>query len=97
MITRRKVIINGRKFESLQSAARAFGLSRNTLDYRLSKGWTPEQAVGLEPRPSHAGRTAGVPVTVQGQEFKTIKEAAKHFDRAYTHVIERIGHIDRVL
>src|SRR5262245_20412303 len=90
MVNRRRVIINGREFDSIQSAARAFGLSRNTLDYRLSKGWTPEQAVGLEPRPSHAGRTAGVPVTVQGRAFKSIKEAAKHFGRAYTHVFARL-------
>lgn len=90
MVPRIKIIVNGREFDSLQSAARAFGLSRNTVDYRLKKGWTPEQAVGLEPRPSHAGRTAGIPVRVQGQEFKTIKEAAKHFGRAYTHVFARL-------
>ncbi len=87
---KRKIIINGREFGSLESAARMFGKSRNTVDYRLSKGWTSEQAVGLEPRPSHAGRTPGVPVKVQGQEFKTVKEAAKYYGRAYTHAIERL-------
>ena len=87
---KRKIIIEGRKYDSVQSAARAFGLSRNTVDYRLSKGWTPEEAVGLEPRPDHAGRTAGVPVEVQGLNFPNIKQAAKHFGRAYTHVIERL-------
>jgi len=64
-------------------------MSRNTLDYRLSKGWTPEEAVGLDPRPSHAANTPGIPVKVCGREFKTIKEAAKFYDRAYTNVIER--------
>lgn len=87
---KRRIAIVGREFESLQSAARAFSMSRNTLDYRLKKGWTPEQAVGLEPRPSHAVRTAGIPVSVQGQEFKSIKEAAKHYGRAYTHVLARL-------
>jgi len=89
-VINRKTIINGREFKSLESAARAFRMSRNTLDYRLSKGWTPEQAVGLEPRPSHAGRTPGVPVKVQDREFKTIKAAAKYYGRAYTHAIERL-------
>ena len=87
---KRKVSINGREFDSLQSAASTFGMSRNTLDYRLSKGWTPEESVGLEPRPSHAGRTPGIPVTVHGHQFRNIKEAAKHYGRAYTNVIERL-------
>jgi len=87
---KRKIIIQGREFDSIQSAASAFGLSRNTVDYRLSKGWTPEEAVGLEPRPSHAANTPGIPVKVQGYEFKNIKEAAKHYDRAYTHIFDRL-------
>ena len=89
-IQKRRIVVNGREFDSLDSAARAFGLSRNTVDYRLSKGWTPEQALGQEPRPSHAGRTAGVAVKVQGHEFANIRRAAKHFGRAYTHVFDRL-------
>lgn len=89
-IQNRKIIVDGREFDSINSAALAFGLSRNTVDYRLSKGWTPEQALGLEPRPSHAGRTPGVAVKVQGQEFANIKQAAKHFGRAYTHIFDRL-------
>jgi len=86
----RKTIINGREFQSLESAARAFKMSRNTLDYRLSKGWTPEEAVGLEPRPSHAKKTPGISIKVQGRKFKTIKDAAKYYGRAYTHIFERL-------
>ena len=89
-VQKRKLIVNGREFGSLDSAARAFGLSRNTVDYRLLKGWTPEQALGQEPRPHYAGRTAGVAVKVQGQEFANIKQAAKHFGRAYTYVFDRL-------
>ena len=82
--------ILGHDYVSIASAAAAYGLSRNTVDYRLSKGWTPEEAVGLAPRPSHAHSTPGIKVTVQGHEFNTIKEAAKHYGRAYTNVIERL-------
>lgn len=89
-IFKRNIIVDGREFDSINSAALAFGLSRNTVDYRLSKGWTPEQALGLEARPSHAGRTPGVAVKVQGQEFANIKQAAKHFGRAYTHVFAKL-------
>ena len=86
-----EVVINGQVFESLQSAASAFGVSRNTVQYRLSKGWTPEEAVGLEPRPKHAANTPGISVVVRGKEFKNIKQAAKHFGRSYTHIFERLN------
>nr|MBC8553369.1 zinc-ribbon domain-containing protein [Candidatus Brocadiales bacterium] len=87
---KRKIIIEGREFDSIQSASSAFGLSRNTVDYRLSKGWTPKEAVGLVPRPDHAANTPGIPVKVKGLEFKNIKEAAKYYGRAYTHVFYRL-------
>jgi hypothetical protein len=89
-IQKRQISVNGRDFESLESVAREYGMSRNTLDYRLLMGWTPEEACGLKPRPSHAASTPGIPVKVQGYEFKNIKAAAKHFGRAYTHVFDRL-------
>ena len=73
---KRKIIIQDKEYDSLESAAKAFGKSRNTVDYRLSKGWTPEQSVDLVPPPSFASKTAGIPVQVEGCEFKTLKEAA---------------------
>lgn len=88
--SKRKIVIAGKAYDSLESASRAFSKSRNTVDYRLSKGWTPEQAVDLEPRPDHAKRTVGIPVVVQGRQFKSIREASKHYKRAYTYVIERL-------
>lgn len=87
---KRRIIIQGREFDSIQSAANVFGLSRNTVDYRLSKGWTPEQAVGLEPRPSHSASTPGITVKVQGHEFKSIRDAAKYFGRSYGHIFTRL-------
>jgi hypothetical protein len=86
----RKIVVEGRDFESLEAAARAFGMSRNTLDYRLSNGWTPEEACGLRPRPTHSASTPGIPVTVQGHEFKNIKEAAKYYDRSYTYIFDKL-------
>ena len=87
---KRQIIVDGREFDSLESAGRAYGLSRNTVDYRLSKRWTPEEACGLKPRPSHAASTPGIPVKVQGHEFNSIKDAAKYFGRSYTHVFARL-------
>jgi hypothetical protein len=87
---KRAITIQDKTYDSLESAAKAFGKSRNTIDYRLSKGWTPEQAVGLVPPPHFASKTTGIPLLVEGYEFKTIKAAAKHYNRAYTHVIEML-------
>ncbi len=89
-VRKRSIVVDGRAFSSLESAARAFGISRNTLDYRLSKGWTPEEACGLAPRPSHSASTTGIAVNVQGREFKTIKDAARFFGRSYTHVFSKL-------
>lgn len=89
-IIKRKIAVNGLEYQSLESAAKAYGISRNTLDYRLSKAWTPEEAVGLKPRPSHAASTPGIKVSVEGHEFKNIKEAAKYYGRAYTHIFNRL-------
>lgn len=87
---KRPIVVAGREFDSIESAARAFGLSRNTVDYRLSRGWTSEEACGLLPRPSHAASTPGIPAVVQGHSFDNIKAAAKHFGRSYTHVFARL-------
>lgn len=87
---KRTIVIQEKTYTSLESAAKAFGKSRNTVDYRLSKGWTPEQTVGLVPPPDFASKNAGIPVKVEGLEFKNLKAAAKHYNRAYTHVIEML-------
>jgi hypothetical protein len=75
-LNKRKIIIQEKEYESLESAAKAFGKSRNTVDYRLSKGWTPEQAVGLVPPPGFASKTAGIRLfPISGgtnQEHKTL-------------------------
>lgn len=86
--TKEKLLLGGNEYDSLEGAAKAFGKSRNTVDYRLSRGWPPEQAVGFATLPSFASKNAGIPIQVKGNKFKTLKEAAKHYQRAHTHVIE---------
>jgi len=74
--------------ESIESAAKTFGKSHHTVDYQLSKSWTPEKAVDLEAPPGYTPKNAGIPVQVGGRQFKTLKEAAIHYNRAYTTAIE---------
>lgn len=41
-------------FESLKVACEALGISYSTARVRLKRGWTPRQALGLDPRPPKA-------------------------------------------
>jgi hypothetical protein len=47
----KSVTIKGAVFRTFADAAREYGLKACTLTSRFRKGWTPEQAVGLEPSP----------------------------------------------
>lgn len=72
-----EVLINGESFESLMQAAAAFGQSYKNVHSRLNvKGWTLEQALGIEPPPVRA-RSAKA-VTIGGREFASILEASRH-------------------
>jgi hypothetical protein len=44
--------VNGDLFESRTLASRHFGITSDVLNTRLKRGWSPEQACGLEPPPS---------------------------------------------
>ncbi len=47
----RSVVCEGRKFQSVSSFADFYRQNRIRTRKRLDSGWSPEQAVGLEPRP----------------------------------------------
>lgn len=86
---KRIISIQNKEYGSLEGAAKAFGINRDTLDYRLSNNWTPEQAVELEPRPSFARGER--PVEVEGHTFKNIKAAANHYNQSYKYALELLS------
>ena len=49
----------GRQYEyvSITEAARKHGLQQRTVSMRLRSGWSPQQALGLEPPPSRKGKS----------------------------------------
>ena len=52
-----RITVEGKTHPSLQSAAEAYGVKYGTAWSRYrKKGWTLEQALGIEPAPSKAGR-----------------------------------------
>lgn len=70
------VLVEGKTFESIRAAAVAYGLKAGTVHsrYRI-KGWTIEQAVGIE-QPPDTGIPSSKPVMIGGVAYRSIKEAA---------------------
>ena len=79
----------GLKFKSVADAARHFNIDSSSLLYRLDKGYTPEQSVGLEPLNWQS--PIYKKVNIDGMEFISIKEAAKHFGHPPNRVRNRVN------
>lgn len=67
--------VAGVTYESLESAARAYGLAATVLAGRIRAEWTPEQALGLEPRPER--KKPGTGVMLAGHRFPSIADACR--------------------
>ena len=67
----------GVKYSTLAALAEAFAISPVTLRSRLRLGWTLEQGVGLAEPPKLVRNIEEV--TVGGQVFPNMSEAARHF------------------
>jgi hypothetical protein len=75
----KKVSIAGVTFDDHAAAARHYGIDYKKYNLRLTRyGWTPEQAVGIEPPPRGP---AGISkeVVVVHRRFRSIAAAAAHF------------------
>ena len=77
-------------FSSITKAGIKFGVSRRVIEDRLKKGWTTEQAVGLEDGP----KKNWLPVVVKHQgishTFKSLRECGRAFGFSTTSITERI-------
>lgn len=75
-------VLNGVTYQSLGQVAETFDISVSVIRYRRKKGWTPEQIVGLSPKPPNKVKREVCepsPVTVDGQKFPSISAAANHY------------------
>lgn len=69
----RKITCFGKEYATVQALADDYNLKRTTVNYRLNKGKTAEEAVS-EP----AGNTRGIPFEYNGIEYPSLNAAAKH-------------------
>ncbi|MDA8229072.1 MAG: hypothetical protein M0T74_15490, partial [Desulfitobacterium hafniense] len=96
-MNKRKVIYNGKEFESLKELAEQYGLSPKLLTGRLSEGWTLEKAIKTE-----LGEviTNATPVTYQNVKYKSIKHMADTMNLPYwslAYYLSKIKDIDNAV
>lgn len=88
--------IAGRTFVSSTEAAAAYGIPAHRVRARLQSGWTPEQAVGLHPKPKAprvSTRYRSTPVEIEGVRYPSIAAAvqALGIEGARNKIYQRIS------
>lgn len=74
-----KFVIEGKTYESLLEAAAHYKVHPSTLARRLRYGWTNEQAVGLEEKPTRIG--SAKKVVYKGVTYPNLKHLAEAFGK----------------
>lgn len=74
-----KLVVEGKTYESLLDAAAHYKLHPSTLARRLRYGWTNEQAVGLEEKPTRIG--SAKKVVYKGVTYPNLKHLAEAFGK----------------
>jgi hypothetical protein len=85
----RKIEVDGVTYLSVAAAANVCGLLPANCVFRLSAGWSVNQAFEIDPPPARPS-IGGNSIVVEGVEFSSIKKAAKHYGANYPRVRERI-------
>lgn len=82
------LIVEGVEFTSRTAAARHYGLNPKLVNERVTKfGWTLEQALELEARPTTPYRKK---VVIDGTEYSSMRQAAKELGVAQSTLMNRI-------
>lgn len=75
-----QIEIAGQTFESQKAVAVHFEIGFQRYSLRVTRyGWTPEQALGLEPPPNGSSGVSVAVTLKDGQRFKSLSAAASHF------------------
>lgn len=74
MATSKAIICQDTAYVSVLALAERFGIHASTLARRLRDGWSPEEAVGVLPKPKRKGH--GTSVTYLGQNYPHMKALA---------------------
>lgn len=69
-----KTVVNGVEYPSLRDAARAYGISHETVRGRLNDGWSCEEAFGLVEKENLNA------ITLEGKEYLSRLQAAQAYE-----------------
>jgi len=86
--------LEGVHYHTVHQVAEAFGLSENFIKYRIRRGWSPEQIVGIATKPrKNVSNVAGRPreCTVEGRKFKSLKDVSEHYGVRYSRLKVRLS------
>lgn len=84
-----KFTVDGKGFSSARELASAYKLSSRVVQYRLAKGATPAQAVGLVPWSSSSSKSE--PVTFDGKTYPNYLGLCKALSLNYNMFMSRLG------
>lgn len=85
------IIISGKRYKSKGEAARHFGIKESVFTSRLLRGWTLEQAAGLN-LPPKAPVKAGKVIAIGDSEYPSEAAFARAFGKDYTVVRSRLSY-----
>lgn len=72
------ITVAGVEYLHIPDAAEQLGVNHVAARARLVRGWTPEQAFEIEPRPERPS-VNGKEVQIQGKTFPSMQKACNHF------------------
>lgn len=81
------ISIDGQLY-SISEAAKRFNVSHETISRRIREGWTPRQAVGLEPR-TRVSYTS-TEVTIENVTYASISSAGEAYNKDHGVVAKRL-------
>lgn len=84
-----KIEFRGKSYNSRGALARDYDMDEMKLYGRLQKGWTIEQALGVEDRPRPRAHNA-IAVTYKGKTYGTLKELAVDLGVSYKLLSARL-------
>ena len=82
-------IVNGKEYSSAVAVSQHFGVSAAMVRYWKKRGWTPEQIVGIEPKPKSISSGKAIQTIIDNRVFTSLKQAARHYGVSYGLVKHR--------
>lgn len=92
VVSGKSIAVNGNSFVSVAAAAKQYGVDPSLVRARILKGWTVDQAFGLEPPVPKSASVNGDEIMLAGKLFPSRAAAAKSLGLDPRIVHKRLKH-----